>query len=69
LKKYLVLTVLLFSFVLAKAQYNTITLSGGYVFSNIEDSEASASVETAVDDRRFYFNKIKCNLYYLRFLN
>ncbi len=43
MKKYLLLTLVLFGFLQAKAQYNTITLSGGYVFSNIEDSETSAS--------------------------
>jgi opacity protein-like surface antigen len=43
MKKYLFIMMGLLSGMQAKAQYNSITLSGGYVFTNIEDTETSAS--------------------------
>ncbi len=43
MKKYLFMMMVILGVMQAKAQYNSITLSGGYVFANIEDTETSAS--------------------------
>lgn len=41
--KYLVVLAFCFCTSIGYAQYNTITVSGGYVFANIEDFETDAS--------------------------
>lgn len=43
MKKYLLIAVLLLSIQALKAQENRVTLSGGYVFTNVEDADVNAT--------------------------